>query len=256
MSRQKAAAKSYASSVCGSSDNGSMDDVPSSPSDSSAESGSSQKTMQQGEEATQAGAVQVEDFAYTPPHSPYSTGDKPSPAKLMRAMHSTSMPASPSSPAGDALEMVTHALLSPPKAEQTSVPTLAYASQICSQAGSPPGLSHSSPPSSARVRDLEMENLGTFPTLSARLKEEPDVELESGRPESSTVDVDTNPDFDMFGVPAAEGGQSMYGGEWDETAYFSFDKDASNNALRIDGFGPALEDDVLFSDLPASQYTW
>lgn len=256
MSRQKAAAKSYASSVCGSSENGSMDESPGSPSGFSAESESSQKTMQQSEQATQAGTVQVEDFAYTPPHSPYSTGDKPSPTKVIRSMHSASMPASPSSPAEDNIDMMAHALLLPLKVDQAPILSLAHASQICIQADSPPGLSHSSPPSSARVRDLEMESLGTFPALAARLKEEPDIEVEGGRPESSAADVDTNPDFDMFGVSAGEGGPSMYGGEWDETAYFSFDKDASNNALRIDGFGPTLEDDVLFSDLPASEYSW
>jgi len=101
-----------------------------------------------------------------------------------------------------------------------------------------------------------MESLGTSAAVPGlRTKEEPGTDVESGRPESSIDDVDTNPDFDMFGVSAGEGGQSMYGGEWDESAYFSFDKDASN-ALRIDGFGPTLEDDVLFSDLPATEYTW
>lgn len=249
LTRKKAAAKSYASSVSGTSESGSYPESMPSPSIFSGESGSSNKTLQQtADEETQAGAMQIDIFSYTPPSSPYSISTGNSPAKSLHSKRSGSMPASPASPAESKMGPDNDVMSLPLATEH------AHASHMPSQAGSPPELSHSSPPSSTRVKDLEIEGIFAS-SLRTGTSGEAEAERTEAASSSHASQHEPDGDFDMFNLP--DNSQSIFGGEWDESSYFSFDKDAAN-ALRIDGFGPTLEDESLFSDARGSTsgFSW
>lgn len=146
--------------------------------------------------------------SFTPPlspvvSSPYSTGEVPSPKKAPSTQGHCSMSSTPA-----------------PEDDQSM--TVLGAMQDNSEAGSPPELSHSSPPST-RPRELEFD----------------DIFRRSGTTNSEhttdpTASIGTA-DFDMTTMPE---------NTWNDDAYFNFDK--GSNGLKLENYG--MDDDSLFGE--------
>lgn len=180
----------------------------------------------------ESGDFQIGAFSYTPPLSPYSTGNVSSPTKNSGRPESTP-PDRPlnhfhpvdSSDLPATVSMADMDRNSQPKDSQTESHA---GSQEGSQPGSPPGLSHSSPPSSGTLLDFDFGG-----TLQGAVGHE---EQRTSREDQNTSTVD------LFSM---ENTQNSFDDTWNDDAFFSFEKCSSNSQADFsNGFG----DDPLFSD--------
>lgn len=161
-------------------------------------------------------------FSYTPPMSPYSTGDLASPMKVSSEKSPASTGSSPSAEESQPAKTTEEQ-----EAEQSL--TSSRASQLSSHPSSPPELSHSSPPSSSHLMDLEF--------MHAFNSSETDNFDQAQH-------QDTDADFDMLAMP--NDGPSVFDNPWTDNSFTNFDK--SMIGLRMDSFSNTFDDDVLFSE--------
>lgn len=171
-------------------------------------------------------------FSYTPPLSPYSTGNVGSPTKTPAARPESSPQDQPSDDfkLSEASSLpVTVSMANMDRKSQSNSQIESHSgSQQGSQPGSPPALSHSSPPSSGTLLDFDFG--GSLQT---------DIDQE----EQKTSPGDHNSSgLDLFSM---ENTQSSVDEAWNDDAFFSFEKcSANSHADFSSGFG----DDPLFSD--------
>jgi len=197
--------KEYASSISGTSEGSYIDSPPPIFIDNFEEQTYELSTLQM----VDAHTLLLQSF--TPPmspivSSPYSTGDVPSPRKAPSTQDCSSMSSTPE-----------------PEDDQSMT---VLGAMHDSEAGSPPELSHSSPPS-ARSRELEFD----------------DIFRRSGTTNSEHT---TNPsasigtaDFDITTM--------MPENTWNDDGYFNFDKESSG--LKLETYGSSMmDDDSLFGE--------
>ena len=219
--RKREIAKSYASSVSGISES-SCQNSPSSICHDSFDIASDQLdtlSLLNTESFTYPPAV----FSYTPPMSPYSTGNLASPTKVSSV---TSPASTPSSPLAEKSQL---AMTTEEQEATEQSPTTSRASQFSSHPSSPPELSHSSRPSSSHLMDLEFVH--AFNSSEAESFDQ--VQQESN-----------DADFDMLAMPSD--GQSVFDNPWNDNSFANFDK--VTIGLRMDSFSNDFDDEALFSD--------
>lgn len=203
--RKRATGKNYASSVSGTSESSYPDSPPGMFVDNFEEQTYELSTLQMFD----AQSLLLQSF--TPPmspraSSPYSTGDVPSPRKAASILGSQSMESTPA-----------------PDDDQS----MTVSARHESEAGSPPELSHSSPPLSARPRELDLD----------------DIFRRSGTTNSvQTMDPSASigtAEFDMMTMPE---------NPWNDDGYFNFDKDP-NERLKLENYSNSMMDeDSLFGE--------
>ena len=168
-----------------------------------------------------------ESFSYTPPMSPYSTGNISSPTKTPvtqpldtppdNPLDDFNMCDEPNQPTTVSMSQVDQ--IKEPHSQAVSHSGSQSGSQHGSQPGSPPGLSHSSPPSSGTLLDMDF---GSGFNNFGHESDQKDMTLGQGS------------DMDLFTDPS-----------WNPSTYFNFDKGSSDSQMDFSsGFG----DDPLFSD--------
>ena len=172
-------------------------------------------------------------FSYTPPLSPYSTGNVSSPTKTPAIKPEDTPPDQPRDDFSLAPPPSLPATVSMAEMDRTtqgSSQTESHSgSQQGSQVGSPPGLSHSSPPSSGTLLDMDLGS--AFPGNAGQMSRKP-----------SQTDQ-TNGNLDLFSMGNSQG---AFDDSWNADAYFSFDKCSGTSTADFSGgFG---DDDPLFSD--------
>lgn len=152
-------------------------------------------------------------FSYTPPMSPHSTGLTPSPRKEA----SVEPALTPSSLALDDHDDRASTVNGADLLLTDVMNTLAPASH----AGSPPALSHSSPPSTANIYQMDLFNSSeTGPSIN-------------------------EPDFDMLAEQFMQSdSMAHFDASWNDSPYAGFDKES--DSLTMNGFGQDYDDQTLF----------